>query len=793
MKFTLSWLKEYLATEAGLAEITQRLTAIGLEVEGVENRAEALAPFKVAEIVEAEKHPNADKLKRCKVNTGSEVLQIVCGAANARAGLKVVLAPIGSVIPTNGMKIKQSKIRDVESNGMLCSASELGLGTDGEGIIELPASAKVGESFVKAAGLDDPVIEIAITPNRADCLGVYGIARDLAAAGLGALKPLDFTPAKAVGTSKINVTISDQAKCPAFIGRFISGVKNGPSPEWLQNRLKAIGAKPISALVDITNYLTLAFGRPAHVYDAAKLKGGLNVRLAKKGEALAALDHNKYPLDDTMLVIADGNGPVALGGIIGGEPTGCSDATTDVFLEIALFDPVSVAQTGRKLQINSDARYRFERHVDPGFAKAGAELATNLIIELCGGQASELVMAGRPPEEKRTLIFNPKKTQTLAAVEISDAQAEKILAALGFSVSKSGSEWKVTVPTWRADVEGEPDVVEEIVRIHGYEHIPTLPLTVNMSEPALSPAQSAIAQARRQLAAQGLHEVVTFSFMDEKQAHAFGARDRGLTLKNPISAELATMRPSILPNLISASVKNAARGIENLRLFEIGPVFEKASTQGQKLVASGIRSGSNHAKTVYGTSRPVDAFDVKADALAAVEPYLPPSRLSVTRGAPAWYHPGRSGTLVLGKTVVGYFGEIHPAVLKSLDADFPVAGFELFLEQLPQPRPKKNSARGKLELSNFQAVERDFAFTVDRQVSAESVLEAARSAEKILITEVRLFDVYSGKGIEDGKKSIAFAIRLEPKDHTLTDAEIEQVSKKVIESVEKATGGNLRK
>ncbi len=790
MKFTIGWLKEYLDTSATLNEIVEALTRVGLEVEGVEDKSASLAPFKVAEILEAEKHPNADKLRVCKVNTGSETLQIVCGAPNARAGIKVALAPIGSVIPTNGLVIKQSKIRDVESNGMLCSAAELGLSDDSVGIIELPASAKPGEAFAPLLGLNDPVIEIAITPNRADCLGVRGIARDLAAAGLGTLKPLDVNAAKGTFASPISVTIEDAKKAPAFIGRYIKGVKNGESPAWLQTQLKAIGLKPISALVDITNYLTFAFGRPAHVYDAKTLSGNLAVRAAKKGEKLEALDNKTYDLPEGAVVIADSKGPVALGGVIGGAPTGCSAGTTDVFLEIALFDAVAVAEAGRALQINTDSRFRFERHVDAGFALSGAALATKLILELCGGEASELVIAGKIPSDVRSIRFKPAKVKSLAGVEIADADAKNILTALGFDVS---ADWNVTVPSWRADVEGEPDLVEEIVRIHGYDKIPTTKLPQSAGEPALNPAQVAVINTRRSLAARGLMEALTFSFMPEKQAKLFGFKDENLKLSNPISVELSAMRPSILPNLMDAASKNAARGFDNLRLFEVGPVFEKASTQGQKLVASGIRTGQTQEKNHYGTQRNVDTFDAKADALAAIENYIPVDRITATRDVPAWYHPGRSGALVLGKNTLGYFGEIHPAVLKALDIDFPVVGFEVFLENLPQPKPKKNTAKGKLALSNFQPVARDFAFIVNKDVTAESVMSAVRQAEKELITDIRIFDVYSGKGVDEGKKSIALSIRLEPKDRTLTDADIEQVSSKVIGGVEKATGASLRK
>ncbi|NDF11748.1 MAG: phenylalanine--tRNA ligase subunit beta [Proteobacteria bacterium] len=791
MKFTLNWLKEHLDTNASLAEIADKLTALGLEVEGIQDRANDLAPFRVAEILEAEKHPNADKLRVCKVNTGSEVLQIVCGAPNARAGIKVVLAPVGVTIPANGLVIKKSKIRDVESNGMLCSATELALGDDSDGIIELPASAKAGEPAINALGANDPVIEIAITPNRGDCLGVRGVARDLAAAGLGTLKPLESKQVKGSFASPITVSIEDTKKAPLFIGRYFKNVKNTESPDWLKTRLKAIGLKPISALVDITNYLTFDLGRPAHVYDAKLLNGNLTVRDSKEGEAFESLADKTYKLSAGHVVIADGKGPVALGGVIGGKASGVSDKTTDVFLEIALFDPAEVAKSGRALMIDSDARYRFERHVDPAFAHTGADIASALITETCGGEASEYVKAGSADVPAKSVSFTNARVKTLAGVDVPAAEIARILSALGFKQEGEA----VSAPSFRPDIDGEADIVEEVVRIFGYDKMDAVPLpTIRRLKPTLTPAQRAVSHARRLLAARGLHESVTFSFMDGKFAPLFGNKEQLIALANPISSDLSTMRPSILPNLMQAAAKNAARGAENVGFFEVGPVFAKSANNSQELVAAGIRTNLNHAKNIYKDSRSVDALDAKADLIAALSPYIPDaSRLNLTRDVPSHYHPGRAGAYVLGKNVIGYFGELHPAVVKALGLEGSIVGFELFLERLPQPKTAKNTARAKLMLSQYQSVLRDFAFIVNEEVTADTIVRAVRQAEKTLVTEVSLFDVYQGKGIDSGKKSIAFSVKLEPHDRTLTDAEIEHVSNTIIAAVEKSAGGVLRK
>lgn len=798
MKFTLSWLKEYLDMQAGIDEIAAKLTAIGLEVEQVIDNSKTLEPFIVAEVLEAEKHLNADKLKVCKVNNGTEELQIVCGAANARAGLKVVLAQVGTLIPNGNFQIKAAEIRGVKSNGMLCSADELNLGKDAEGIIELPKDAKVGDKAAKWLGAGEPVIEIAITPNRGDCLGVYGVARDLAAAGLGKLKSEgvtteDFQEVVDQGKfdSPVTVSIKGTKNCSYFIGRTVKGVKNGPSPAWLAQRLEAIGLRPISALVDITNYITYGFGRPSHVYDANKLKGNITVSDSKGGEKLAALDDKTYKLDKGMCVITDDSGVIGLGGVIGGEPTGCDENTSDVFLEVALFDPISIATTGRKLQIDSDARYRFERGVAPSTLKHFITL-TNLITEICGGEISKPTIAGSIDIKPKTVDFNPERVKSLIGIEPKDKEIKDIFASLGFEVKGSGKKWQVKIPSFRFDIEQEADLVEEIARIYGYDKIPATPMPKDNIIAILTPSQQKVVDVRNTLSARGMTETVTFSFISSKQAGLFGAANDNV-LANPISSDLDAMRPSIIPSLLEALQKNEARGYNSLVLFEVGPIFAKASIDGQQICAAGVRSGDAVEKNVHGDAREVDLFDAKADAFAALAHYIDPTKLTITRDVPAWYHPGKSGALLLGKQVLGYFGELHPSIVSKFDIESgAVAAFEIFPQKAPQPKDKKGAARAKLEISNYQAVNRDFAFVVDENVTAADILKAVNQAEKNLIESVDIFDVYAGKGIEQGKKSVAFSIRLQPKDRTLTDAEIEAVSKAVVDNVQKSVGGVLR-
>jgi phenylalanyl-tRNA synthetase beta chain len=799
MKFTLSWLKEHLETTASLNEICDQLTSTGLEVEGVEDRAKSLAPFKVAQVIEAVQHPNADKLRVCKVDTGAGVLQVVCGAPNARSGMKAVFAPSGTYIPGTKMTLKPAEIRGVASEGMLCSERELELSSAHEGIIELPADAPVGASFAAVAGLDDPVIEISVTPNRPDCLGVAGIARDLAARKLGVLKSPTPATAKSHFKSPVSVSLDlleDAAACPLFAGRLIRGLKNGPSPKWLQQRLTGIGLRPISALVDITNYISYDRARPLHVYDAAKLTGNIHVRLGKKGEKLQALDGQTYELDDQVCVIADDAGVLGLGGVMGGEVSGCSEATVDVFVESALFDPLRTAATGRKLGINSDARYRFERGVDPQYTIPGLEQATAMILAICGGEASGLVVAGSPPDTVKTVLFRPERVETLGGVKIARADMIAILEALGFKVEGQGEALKVTAPAWRPDIVGEADIVEEVMRIHGYHHIPAVELPRLPASPsgALNARQRRLRRARRQLAGRGLMEAVTWGFCRQADAEVFGGGISELQLANPISSELGTMRPSLLPNLVAAAGRNIDRGFKDVSLFEIGAQFENDTPEGQKLVAAAIKRGATNERHWATPPRDVDAFDAKADALAVIEGAgLNPASLQITADAPSWYHPGRSGCLRLGpKNIIGYYGELHPATLEALDMKGPMVAFEVFLDAIPYAKPKATRSKGPLDKSDFQAVERDFAFIVDRKIRAGELLKAAASVDKKLIVDVSAFDVYQGKGIDEGQKSVAISVRLQPRERTLTEAEIEDVAARIIESVAKATGGTLR-
>ena len=802
MKFTLSWLKDHLDTTATLDEISAKLTSTGLEVESLTNPAAGLDAFIVAHISDAKQHPNADRLRLCTVETGTETLQVVCGAPNARAGLKVVLARPGVTIPATGDVLKKGSIRGVESQGMLCSAGELKLPLEGDGIIELPADAPVGAAITTVMNFD-PVIEINLTPNRVDALGVYGIARDLAAAGLGKLKPLNTAAVKGGFESprkvKMRLLGGDEKLCPQFVGRTIRGVKNGESPAWLKDRLNAIGLRPVSALVDITQYLTIDLGRPLHAFDDAKLKGDVGPRLATPGETLAALNGKTYTLDPSIVVVADEAGAQGIAGVMGGEPTSVTESTATVFLESALFNPINIANTGRKLLINSDARYCFERGVDPASSIPGAEIATRMIIDICGGEASHLTEGGAAPDHKRSIAFNPARVKSLGGVELPSPDIKSILDRLGFAVAGSGDAWAVTPPSWRADVEGWQDLVEEVLRIHGYDNIPPTPLPrAPMPKVALSAPQRQVAFTRRSLAARGLNETTTWAFLPGAQANLFRGELPLVTLANPISSDLDAMRPSLLPNLAAAAGRNAARGLSDCGFFEVGPRFEGAKPGQQTLVAAALRAGHTTARHWAGTRRAVDALDAKADALAALEAAgTPVSGLQTANGAPGWYHPGRSGVLKLGNQVLAAFGELHPGVLTALDVkgppDWKLVACEVFLDRLPQSKKAKTgSARTLLKASNFQPVERDFAFVVETAVAAEALLRAVRNTDKDLITDVGLFDVYEGPHVGEGKKSLAVSVTLQPKDATLTDEQIDGVAKKIVAAVEKACGGRLR-
>lgn len=803
MKITLNWLRDHLETTATLDEITERLTALGLEVDGVDNPAAKFAPFVIAHVVSAEQHPNADRLRVCVVDTGAERVQVVCGAPNARTGMKGVFAPAGSYIPGTGLELKQGVIRGVESNGMLVSEREMGLSDEHEGIIDLPADAPVGTPFAAFMGLDDPVIEIALTPDRGDCAGVRGIARDLAASGLGTLKP-DPRMAPLAGSFaspiawKRDLPGHDEA-CPFVVGRYFRNVSNGPSPQWMQDRLRAVGLRPISALVDITNYVTMDLGRPLHVFDADKVKGDLVMRFARDGETVAALNGKSYTLGHGMTVIADDAGVAAIGGIMGGEPTGCTEATTSVFLEAALFDPLRTAATGRALAIDSDARYRFERGVDPESALWGVEVGARLILELCGGEASAIVSAGAMPDWRRTLALRPARVMALGGLDVPAERSVEILRGLGFETELKAGVIAAVPPSWRSDVEGEADLVEEVVRVIGYDSIPavSMPKLSAMPAPALSEAQRRVSLAKRTLAGRGLLEAVTYSFTDGRLAAAFVGDNAPIRLANPISSELDVMRPSILVSLAAAARRNLDRGHDGFSLFEVGPAYETTADDGQRLVAAGIRVGRTGPRhwaepAPNRVARAWDAHDAKADCLALLEAIgAPAANVQVTADAPGYYHPGRSATLRLGKAELAWFGDLHPRILKTLGIAEPVVAFEVFLERAPLPK-QKATTRPLLKPLPLQPVARDFAFVVDAAVPAEKLIRAAKAADKALIAAVDVFDVYQGEHIAAGKKSVAIAVTLQPEERTLTDAEIEAIAAKVVAQVEKQTGGTLR-
>ncbi len=803
MKFTLSWLKDHLDTDATLEQIVERLTMLGLEVEGVEDRARGLEDFVVGEVLEAHKHPDADKLQVLKVTNGRETLQVVCGAPNARKGLKGVFGASGQYVPGIDLKLKPTTIRGVDSNAMMLSEREMGLSDEHDGIIELDPNAEVGARAVDIMGLSDPVIEIAITPNRGDCLGVHGIARDLAASGLGALRPLNIKPIPGVFDNAINVRLDFLADvenaCSQFVGRFVRGIKNGPSPRWMQERLSAIGLRPICALVDITNYSTFDLGRPLHVFDADKLKGNLTTRLARAGETLQALDGKEYVLDESMCVIADDAGVQSLAGIIGGEESGCSENTTNVFIESAIFDPIRTAATGRKLNVMSDARFRFERGIDNAFAEDGCENATGLIVQLCGGEPSKTIVAGDGPNWQRTIAFRPARVKELCGVEIATDEMNRILSVLGFTASKTAQGWDVAVPPWRGDMVAQACVVEEIVRVNGYHNIPHVSLfrAKNLPDPAVNATQRKRRAVQRTLAGRGLVEAVTYSFLPGAHAELFGPVPDTLRLGNPISSDLDVMRPCILPNLIAAIGRNDAHGQSDGALFEVGPQFAGDTPQEQACVASGVRSGLAMGRNVFCASRSVDVFDAKADALAALKAAgAPVANLQIFDGAPSWYHPGRSGTLRLGpKQVLANFGELHPGVLKKMNVTAPkgtMVAFEVFLDKVPQTKKKSSQTRPLLKLSAFQPLRRDFAFVVGTDIPASQIVRAASRADKALIQDVQVFDIYTGDVLGTDKKSIAIEVTLQPFKCTLSDDDIAAIGTKIIASVVKSTGGALR-
>lgn len=797
MKFTLSWLKKHLETSATVDEIAEALTDLGLEVEGIENPAERLRPFTIAKVKSAVQHPDADRLRVCVVETDEGEKQIVCGAPNARAGITVVLAKPGDYVPGIDVTLSVGKIRGLESHGMMASERELELSDEHDGIIELP-SGEVGQSFADWLGKNDParvdpVIEIAITPNRGDALGVRGIARDLAARGLGKLKPCTVTPVEASFASPVNVSIDDDTAdgCPVFYGRLIRGVKNGPSPAWLQAQLRAIGLRPISFLVDVTNYFTYDQNRPLHVFDADKVKGDLRVHRAKGGEKIVALDDKEYTLEAGMIAISDETGVESIAGIMGGEVTGCTEETVNVFVESAYWDPVQIATTGRKLKIHSDARYRFERGVDPAFTPEGLEHAVRMIVDYAGGEASEVVVAGAVPDVSRAYRLEPARVQSLVGMEIPEAEQRQTLTALGFRLEGNMAH----VPTWRSDVQGEADLVEEVARIASLTKLVGRPMAralPGVPKPILTAGQVRATAARRTAAALGYNECVTYSFIDEAAASLFGGGDDASKLENPISSDMSHMRPDLLPGLLRAAARNQARGFMDLALFEVGHAFHGGEPEEQHLQVSGLLVGRNGPKDVHGGSRPVDLFDAKADAEAILAAIGAPAKVQILRNGAGWWHPGRHGQICLGpKKVLGVFGELHLKVLREMDIKGPAVAFTLWPEEVPQPK-NRTATRPALVVSEFQAVERDFAFVTDVSVEALTLVNAAAGADKALISDVRVFDEFVGGSLGEGKKSLAITVRLQPTEGTLKEADIEAVSTKIIEKVAKATGGVLR-
>ena len=794
MKFTLSWLKEHLDTTATIDQIAEALTDLGLEVEEIADPAARLGTFTLARIDHAEQHPDADRLRVCRVMTDEGEKQIVCGAPNARAGITVVLAKPGDYVPGIDTTLGVGKIRGIESHGMMASERELELSEEHDGIIELP-SGEVGQRFVdwlaqNAPDKIDPMIHIKITPNRPDALGVHGVARDLAARGLGTLKAVTVDAVPGAFPCPVGVTIDAgvAAKAPFFAGRVVRGVTNGPSPAWLQKRLRAIGLRPINALVDITNFFTFDLNRPLHVFDAGKVAGDLILRGARAGEELVALDDKTYALPEGAVVICDDNGIESIAGIMGGAASGASEETRDVFIEAAYFDPISTAATGRALKINSDARYRFERGIDPAFTLPGLELATRMVLDLCGGEASEVVTAGALPDTGRAYRLDPARTSRLVGMDIDEADQRATLEALGFRLEGEMAH----VPSWRPDVLGEADLVEEIARIASLTKLQGKPLPraqAGVPKPVLTPLQVREKTARRMAAALGYNECVTYSFIDQGSAALFGGGDDAVRVENPISSEMSHLRPDLLPGLLQAAARNQARGFADLALFELGPVFSGGEPGEQAVRISGLLVGQTAPRDPFGSRRKVDLYDAKADAEAILNAIGAPARAQINRKLDGWWHPGRAGNIALGPNVLATFGEIHPKVLRQMDVKGPAVGFTIQLAAVPFPKVK-TPTRPALELSELQAVDRDFAFVVDAGVEALTLVNAAAGADKALIAGVSVFDQF--QGLEGGQKSLAITVRLQPRDKTLTDADIEAVSRKIVEKVEKATGGRLR-
>ena len=787
MKFKLSWLKEHLDTDASVEKIAETLTQIGLEVEEVVNPFENMEGFVTARIEEVEDHPDSDHLHVLKINDGKEILQIVCGAPNVKKGMMGILAHVGAYIPLFNEKIKVGKVRGVESFGMMCAEDEIGVGSDHNGIIELPASAPIGLSLAEVYKAD-PVFDISITPNRAECLGVRGVARDLAAAGLGKLKDLKIDSQNSSIKSPIKVKVEDFEACPVYTGRYIKGVDNKrETPKWMKDRLTAIGLRSISPLVDITNYINYDLARPLHVFDADKLKGNICVRMAKEGEGFVSLEDKAYNLDDKSLGICDDEGIQCLGGIMGGNAKGCTEDTVNVFLESALFNPVCIARTGRKFQIDSDSRYRYERWVDPNSNVLGSDYATKLILDICGGEASDIEIAGEENYKPVTTYIRPERLKNFIGLDVAPAKIIDILNRLGFETKEEGDKIWATAPTWRGDIEGEHDLIEEIVRMIGLDNIEaeSMPKAYFPAQ-TLSAAQRRNVTVKHELAARGLFETVTWSFTDSKLAKDFRKGNTPVMVCNPITAELDEMRPSVLVNLLLGVKNNIARGYGNVSLFEVGPEFYGCKPGEQKLIAAGVRCGMTGKKHWTKAERVFDVFDVKADALAAIAAANGPfDSARISTDTPAYYHPGRSGVLRLGANAIAYFGELHPIVLKRFGIKQRVVAFEVVLDNIPLPRASVGKAKKKLELSQFQPVDKDMAFIVDKDVRADELIAAAKNADRRYITDVRVFDVYEGENLPEGKKSIALALTFQPIETTFSDQDIETLMTKVEVDVKK--------
>ncbi len=807
MKFTLSWLKDHLETDATADALADKLSSMGLEVESVVDPSKPLAPFRIAKVLEAKQHPNADRLRVVRVDTGEGVLEVVCGAPNARSGMIAVFAPIGSYIPGTKITLDKRPVRGIVSNGMLVSERELELSDAHEGIIELPETFadKIGRPYADVMGLADPVFEVKLTPNRPDCTGVRGIARDLAAAGLGTLKP--EPKLKGVeGTFDCPVDIKLEFSpetadaCACFAGRYLKGVKNGQAPAWMQQRLKAVGLRPINALVDVTNYVSMDRGRPLHVYDADKLAGAVRARMARDGESFAGLDGRTHAVDPSMCVIADDRAVLGLGGILGGEDTGCSEDTKNVLIECAYFGPLRIAATGRKAGIISDARYRFERGVDPGFILPGLDLATSLMMDVAGGTPSKARVAGAPPLKPLTIEFNTGLIEKLAGIKLSEKEIRGTLQALGCAIEGKGTVVTVTTPSWRPDMHGAADLVEEVVRIAGLDRVPSAPMprAAGVARSVLTDTQKRVRRARRVLAGRGMVEAITWSFIPKSEAEVFGGGKPELDLANPISVEMSSMRPSLLAGLLAAAQRNRNRGNADIALFEVGQAYRGAGEKEQFLAASGVRAGASQmagsGRHWQGAAADAGLFEAKADVTALLADLgFDIAKAQIARDVPAWFHPGRSGVVRLGpKTVLAHFGEIHPATLAALDVTGPVAAFEVFLEALPAVK-KKGPRKPALEAADLLPVRRDFAFILDAKVAAGDVVRAASGADKKLITAVNVFDIFEGASLGEGKKSMALEVVLQPKDKTLTDAEIEAVGQRIIADVKRATGGEIRK